>query len=64
MDILTDKKIGITLLTVGEYPSLDGLHASQVLPFGEYLVKKRSKMQLDCFLSNARMDEREIIEKI
>lgn len=30
----------ITLLTVGEYPSIASLHASQLLSFGEYLSKK------------------------
>jgi hypothetical protein len=36
----SQKNIRVTFLTVGEYPTKNGLHASQVLPFAEYLVKK------------------------
>lgn len=34
------ENIRVTLLTVGEYPRINGLHASQVIPFAEYLVSK------------------------
>ena len=37
----TQKNIRVTLLTVGEYPTKNGLHASQIMPFAEYLVEKR-----------------------
>lgn len=40
----------VTLLTVGEYPAVYGLHASQVLPFGVYLRQHEIDVQWIAFL--------------
>lgn len=34
------KNIRVTLLTVGDYPTKNGIHESQIIPFAEYLVGK------------------------
>lgn len=40
----------VTLLTAGEYPAINSLHASQVLPFGSYLHQIGVNVQWVAFL--------------
>ena len=40
----------VTLLTVGEYPAATGFHASQVLPFGNYLYRLGIKVNWIAFV--------------